>query len=101
MAWTGAFRKGAKGGIIWDQTGSRQIEFINEDFVQPKVRGEHEFVVGIHVDAMGVRSLLPLWINARSLVLDKGCNLTERAIGGDRVGRNAPAAIIGHQGDLA
>src|SRR6266850_2045521 len=97
----GAGRERRKGGIVLSKSRFGQIEFIDEDFVQAEICSENQFVVGIDIDAMRVRSFLALWIGARSLVLYKARGFTKGAIGFNREGSDAAASIVSDENDLA
>src|SRR5690606_26610728 len=56
-----------------------------------------ESVLRVEINRMRVRTLLPLWIDARALVLDEGAGRLEAAVGIDRQADDAAAAVIGRQ----
>ena len=59
------------GNVIRQQFSILQVELIDHDLVHPKVGNETELISNIYVERMRVRSLLPVWIDTGTVMLNK------------------------------
>ena len=95
VAWPGAAGDGHDAVIL--QLARVEIQTVDDDPVEAEVGTEGETIAGIDVDRVCVRALLPLRIDAGSLVLAEIRHLPEAAVIGDGMHGDTAASVIGTQ----
>ena len=102
VAWTGAGRRdrGERRRRRRDRPG-RRVDAIDEHLIEAEVGDVEELPRRIGRDAVRVRSLLPIRVDARALVLDERRRRLQRAVGRHRIGGDAAAAVVGGEHHLA
>ena len=101
MARTAASGRFGKRRLVRREFAAGGIDFVDKHFVQAEVAGEGEAIVRAEIHAVRMRAGLALWIDAAAFMLDEAGGLAQFAIGTDRVGGDAAAAVVRQRGHFA
>src|SRR5580693_10043272 len=96
VSWPSA-RHGSHDLCIAAQGSARRIESVHQQLIEPQVRDNHKMIVGREHRGVSVRSLLALFIHARSFMLDERRGFTEAAVLQQRKYGDVSAIVIGNQ----
>src|SRR5438445_6147412 len=87
--------------VAWRKPALRRIKLVGKDLIEPQIRTQHRTVVRPNDGLVSVWSTLALWIGTRTGVLKKRRGRAERAVGMNRKGGDAAAAVVRHEEPLA
>lgn len=90
-----------EGRVVGHEFGGNRFKFVDEDFVQAQITGEHKTIIGRGSDEMRVRAGLALRVHARTDVLNGGGRRPEAAVGADGQGGDAAGAVVGYESAVA